>query len=127
MSDDASSIAAEFKKAAAGLQVGSIEVWGIMTIRPGDTIYDVASVKAEAGRLEVGLKHRSGQIMKLSIWSPAGFTHAGSELVIQSATRVQAEGGLDVELAGGQLEVRGTDGKKSHRKLPKKTPALALR
>ena len=127
MSDDVTQIAAQIRKAAAGFQIGSIEVWGMLTARPGDSLYLIDSVKAVDGRLELALKRPSdGAITQVSIFAPAGLVIGADSLVIGSAARVRFGGGLDAELTGGQLELRGSDGSKSHRKLPKNKPALTL-
>lgn len=72
-----------------GQPFGEIRFWGFAVVRPNDQSYVVVSVQTEDNRLDLTLRHESGQGVAsvLSVWAPRGW-RLEEGLVIEQAARL---------------------------------------
>lgn len=91
----AQTIADEINKSLKG-KAGTVEIWGLMPVRPDDSVYQVASAKAEGNRLDIAFDDEKFA----SVWDPGRFKmFPGEELpffLVGDATRVRWHDHYDV-------------------------------
>lgn len=122
MANDVTQAAADLNK-HKGFSSGSIELWGIMAVRPEDVQYEVKGAKAQGDRLEIELDLQGTKAV-IAVTGAAGVKAGKGFLSIEKASRIQFEE-WDVSSDGNKLAVKHTKIGPSGRDLPK-GPALLL-
>src|SRR5690242_1953226 len=116
--------AAKAVKAAGKLSVSSIELWGRLAVRPGDTNFAIKDARAVKDRLEVHLDAGDGPALVLHVWQPKGVKAKDGTVRIDQAARVRC-GDYDIALYKDALSIfHPAVGAESGK--PGKKPALLL-
>ena len=121
MGNDAAQAAGELNK-QKGFTTGSIELWGLMAVRPDDVQYELKGAAAKGDHLEVELDAQGTQVV-IHVTGASGVKAGKGFVSIEKASRIRFEE-WDVSADGKKVTARHAKTGPSTR--DQKGPALQL-
>ena len=121
MGNDAAQAASELGK-HKGLTFGTIELWGLMAVRPEDAQYELKGATAKGDQLEIELDEQGSKAV-IMVTGASGVKAGKGFVTVEKASRIQFEG-WDVSADGKKLTVKNA--KIGNSSSDQKGPALQL-
>jgi len=122
MGNDAAQAASDLNK-QKGFSSGTIELWGIMAVRPEDVVYELKGAKAQGDQVEVELDAQGTKVV-MTITGAEGVKAGKGFVSIEKASRIRFEE-WDVKADGKKLSVQHAKTGANTKDQPK-SPALLL-